>query len=164
MKYLGFGANLNSAYGTPLQTIQAALAALNARGIRLLTLSPFFISEPVPKSDQPLYTNCVAAIATDLTPDQMLSIVNDIEATFGRVRRLRNEPRPLDIDLIDIDGMVQTKTRLTLPHPRMHERAFVLYPLQQIAPDWVHPVSHKTLPELIANLPDDQTIRLYDAS
>ena len=164
MKYLGFGANLDSAYGTPLQTINAALAALAQRGVQTVQLSRFFISEPVPRSDQPLYTNCAAEVATTLSPDALLTVCNDIEATFGRVRRFRNEPRPIDIDLLDIDGRILQSPQLTLPHPRMDMRAFVLYPLQDIAPDWVHPATGQTLDTLIKALPDDQTIRLYDAT
>ena len=86
-------------------------------------------------------------------------MLHQIESQFGRIRNLRNEARVLDIDLVDFGGMVTHRENLILPHPRMHERAFVLLPLRDVAPDWRHPVTRSDLGALIAALPDNQVIR-----
>ena len=89
-------------------------------------------------------------------------MLHQIESQFGRIRNLRNEARVLDIDLVDFGGMVTNEKNLILPHPRMHERAFVLLPLRDVAPDWRHPVTLSDLSALIAALPTNQVIRLMD--
>lgn len=104
-------------------------------------------------SDQPWFVNGVAAVSTGLNPAGLLSVLHEVEAEFGRTRTLRNEARILDLDLIAYDELVTDgATPPTLPHPRMHERAFVLLPLSDIAPDWRHPATGAALPDLIAAL------------
>ena len=102
----------------------------------------------------------MALLSTDLEPDVLLSRMLDVEARFGRVRGERNAARTLDLDLLDYDGLIVDTARLVLPHPRLHERRFVLEPLDEIAPSWRHPVLGVTAAELLARLPPQQTARL----
>lgn len=157
MILIALGANLPSAAGEPPATLAAALAALAEAGVALERRSPWYRSAPVPAGDQPWYVNGVAAVATPLGPDDLLALLHRIEARFGRTRRSRNEPRSLDLDLLDYEGRVRAAAP-ALPHPRLHQRAFVLLPLRDVAPDWRHPVSGAGVDALIAALPPGQEI------
>jgi 2-amino-4-hydroxy-6-hydroxymethyldihydropteridine diphosphokinase len=157
--YIGLGANLpHPQYGAPRQTLEAALAALDHRAVRPLRLSPWYRTAPVPVSDQPWYLNAVAEVSTDLSPDALLAEMHAVEADFGRVRSARNAARFVDLDLLDFRGEVAEGAagKATLPHPRLAERAFVLRPLADLAPDWRHPVSGLPIGALVAGLPADQ--------
>ncbi len=160
MILIGLGANLPTPSGPPQATLAAALAALAAlagEGVEVLARSRWYRSAPVPPSDQPWFVNGVAALATQLDPAALLALLHRIEAHFGRVRRQTNEARPLDLDLLDYDGeIVATEGGLVLPHPRLHERGFVLLPLAEVAPHWRHPRLGRSVAELIAALPPDQ--------
>jgi 2-amino-4-hydroxy-6-hydroxymethyldihydropteridine diphosphokinase len=159
MILLGLGANLPSAtHGQPEATLAAALAALAAEGVTVDRLSPWYRSAPVPAGDQPWYVNGVAVVATLLAPAELLELLHRVERRFGRVRRDRNEPRVLDLDLLDYDGLVQDSGQAVLPHPRLHERAFVLLPLRDVAPHWRHPLLGRTVDELAAALPPGQRV------
>lgn len=106
---------------------------------RLIAHSSLYRSAPWGYSDQPDFINAVAEIETHLAPRQLLEMLLDIEHRFGRVREFLNAPRVLDLDLLLYNGLIHHEHGLTLPHPRMHERAFVLLPLTEIAPDCVIP-------------------------
>ena len=156
MIVVGIGANLAaSRFATQRATCEAAVDRLDAEpDIRIVARSRWYESEPVPTSDQPWYVNGVMLVATDLTPEELLARLHAIEASFGRVRRVRNEARPLDLDLIDYAGQVRDGTAPpALPHPRAERRAFVLLPLRDVAPAWRHPVSGRSVSDLIAALP-----------
>ena len=155
MILIGMGANLPSPAGPPQQTLEAALAALAEAGIALERRSAWYRSAPLPAGDQPWYVNGVVSVATRLAPVELLGLLHRVEARFGRMRRERNEPRVLDLDLLDHDGVLRQETPV-LPHPRLHERAFVLLPLADIAPDCRHPASGASLATLIAALPPGQ--------
>jgi 2-amino-4-hydroxy-6-hydroxymethyldihydropteridine diphosphokinase len=155
MILIGLGANLPSPAGPPQQTLETALAALAEAGIALERRSPWYRSAPLPAGDQPWYVNGVVSVATRLGPVELLGLLHRVEARFGRVRRQRNEPRILDLDLLDHGGQLRQESPV-LPHPRLHERAFVLLPLADIAPDWRHPASGASLAALIAALPPGQ--------
>lgn len=157
MILIGLGSNLPSLVGSPASTIEAALARLRREGVQVVARSRLYRSEPVPKSDQPKFVNAVARIETALSPDDLLALLHRIEGAFGRVRRIRNEARPLDLDLLDYDGRIAAGGPNTpiLPHPRLHLRAFALVPLHEIAPLWVHPVLKRTAAELLAGLPPE---------
>jgi 2-amino-4-hydroxy-6-hydroxymethyldihydropteridine diphosphokinase len=153
--YIGLGANLPSPrHGPPRETLIAALQALEAAGLKLVARSPFYETAPVPVSDQPWYVNAVAEAASDRDPPALLALLASVENAFGRVRTEPNAPRVLDLDLLDCRGMLRDGPEPPLlPHPRLTERAFVLYPLADIAPDWRDPRSGRGIRDLIAALP-----------
>lgn len=164
MIFIGLGANLPSRHGTPPETIGAAITALEKNGLEILAQSRIWLTAPVPVSDQPWYHNAVVAIATSLPPLEVLKILQSIENDFGRVREIRNEPRVIDLDLLTYDSEILDHPDLVIPHPRMHERGFVLLPLQDISPEWTHPVSGKDLHMLITKLPAEQMAKPYEAA
>jgi len=150
---IGIGGNLASPrFGSPLDTLAAALVALQAEGIRVITRSAWYRTEPVPRSDQPWFVNAVASLATHLAARDLLAALQTLEEQFGRVRSELNAPRVLDLDLLDYEGQVTDTTSLVLPHPRLHQRRFVLLPLAEIAPDWYHPLSRLTAKQLLSRL------------
>jgi 2-amino-4-hydroxy-6-hydroxymethyldihydropteridine diphosphokinase len=159
--FIGLGANLTpDGYASPREGCVAAVSALADEGVHLSALSHWYESAPVPISDQPWYLNAVAEATTELDASSTLAALHYIERRFGRVRTERNAARVLDLDLLDFAGMVSDASYLALPHPRLHERAFVLLPLGELCPDWVHPVSGIAIQDLIAMIPANQQIRL----
>src|SRR6202000_2807351 len=108
-----------------------------------IPLRSFHESEPVPRSDQPWFVNAVVRVETALMPDDLLSRLHAIEHGFGRVRRERNEARTLDLGLLDYDAFIREDDDMLLPLPRLHERAFFLKPLLDLAPDWHHPILNR---------------------
>lgn len=158
MILIAVGANLPSAFGPPLVACRAALDRLEEKGVRLVARSPFYETAPVPVSDQPWYVNGVAIAETDLPAADLLALLHGVEAEMGRVRSQRNAPRVIDLDLIAYDDLV-TEGNLTVPHPRLAERAFVLYPLRDVAPQWRHPVTGAAVDAMIAALPEGQVAR-----
>ncbi|MEZ5614119.1 MAG: 2-amino-4-hydroxy-6-hydroxymethyldihydropteridine diphosphokinase [Rhodocyclaceae bacterium] len=134
--YVALGSNL----GDPLATVQAAFAALRGLpGSTLAAASSLYRSAPVGLKNQPDFINAVAALDTQRAADDLLDELFAIEARFGRRRAFRHAPRTLDLDLLLYGSETHDTPRLTLPHPRMHERAFVLLPLTEIAPDVLIP-------------------------
>lgn len=129
--YLALGANL----GDPVATVNAAFAALaDLPQTRVLACSALYRTAPVGITEQPEFINAAARVETELSPLALLDALLAIEQQFGRVRLLQNGPRTLDLDVLLYEGQVIDTPRLTLPHPRMHLRAFVLYPLADVAP------------------------------
>ncbi len=160
MIYVGLGANLPSPeHGTPEATLSAALEQFAAAGVTVVARAPWYRSAPVPRSGQPWFVNGVAAVETALAPGALLSALHGIEAAFGRVRRERWAARIIDLDLIAYHDQVLTAPGgPEIPHPRMHERAFVLLPLADLAPDWRHPTLHRDVQDLVAALDTAQGI------
>jgi 2-amino-4-hydroxy-6-hydroxymethyldihydropteridine diphosphokinase len=156
MILIGLGANLPSAAGGPQQTLEAALARLDASGARVAARSRWYRTAPVPVSDQPWFTNGIARVETSRDPPALLDLLRQIEREFGRQRTVRNAARTLDLDIIDYDGRIENLPELVLPHPRMQDRAFVLLPLAEIAPGWRHPILGQTVETLILALPAEQ--------
>ena len=155
--FIGLGANLPSPrFGSPRETLAAAVAALPRHGVRPLRQSRWYRSAPVPASDQPWFANAVVAVATELAPIDLLAALHEIEHAFGRRRARPQQARAIDLDLLDHGGHVEAGRSLVLPHPRMHERAFVMLPLREIAPDWVHPVSGLHIDRLCLRLDRSQ--------
>ncbi|GEN61988.1 2-amino-4-hydroxy-6-hydroxymethyldihydropteridine diphosphokinase [Acetobacter oeni] len=143
----------------PVATCEAAVAALRALpGLIVEAVSPWYESEAIPPSGQPPYINGVVLGKSELGPEALLAALHEIENRFGRVRSVRNAARTLDLDLIDMDGLVRREGGVLLPHPRAHERAFVLLPLRDVKADWVHPVSGQSVGSLIAVM-EPQSIR-----
>lgn len=153
MILLGLGANLDSASGSPAVTIVSSLGSMAAQSIRVLRVSPFYRTPAWPDPSDPPFVNAVALVQTPLGPAGLLQALHAIEAEFGRERVRPNAPRTLDLDLIDYDGRVEAGPPV-LPHPRAADRAFVLKPLADVAPQWIHPVSRKSVTALLSALPE----------
>jgi len=148
--YIGLGANL----GRRRETLRAALDDLDRHeGVRVVRTSALLETEPVGgPPGQPPYLNAAAELRTTLEPHELLRLLQQIENAFGRTREVRWGPRTLDLDLLLYEGRVIDTPALQVPHPRMHERRFVLEPLCQIAPEAVHPVLGKTVRQLLEGL------------
>lgn len=172
MILLALGANLPSpAHGPPRQTLAAALAMLGERGVSVSRRSSWYETAPVPVSAQPWFVNAVAELRTSLPPGALLSLLHEIEAALGRQRGERWAARTIDLDLLAYDTHVQgwrdgeaAEAGLVLPHPRLHERAFVLRPLAELTPDWSHPVLGLSTREMLERLPPGQTVRPLEGS
>lgn len=160
MILIGLGGNLPSAAGGPEATCTAAMAQLEGAGVQILARSPWYQTAPVPISDQPWFMNAVLQVSTSLAPADLLGLMHDVEAAMGRVRTIPNAARAVDLDLLAYEGIVRAGPDApVLPHPRLQDRAFVLFPLRDIAPQWRHPVTGETPDEMIARMPPDQEIR-----
>ncbi len=152
--YLSLGSNL----GDRAANLRTAIAQLETAGT-LLRVSAFYETQPVDVPDQPWFLNCVAAMETEKTPRELLQFALQIESTMGRLRMRDKGARKIDIDVVLFGDRVVDKPRLKIPHPAMLRRRFVLEPLAEIAPEARHPVLGKTARELLAELPDGQTVR-----
>ncbi len=154
--FLGLGSNL----GDPKANLCEAVERLSALPeIRLVRLSSLYLTAPVGYTDQPDFINAVAEIETDLSPTELQAFTKGIERDMGRTRNFRWGPRVIDIDLLLYDAVEISTPELTIPHPRMTERAFVVEPLAEIAPDLPLPVG-LTPGEVLSALGDQGVIRL----
>jgi len=170
MIFIGIGANLHSPrHGSPLETCLAALEIMEKSGLRIARRSRWRASAPAPASDQPWYVNGVVEIETETSPAAIMDVLHGIETQCGRPRGEnsgeRNAARTLDLDLLAFHDLVlegNAPDSIILPHPRMHERAFVLEPLAELSPDWAHPVTGKGVKDLIAALPPGQDVTLLE--
>ena len=163
---IGLGANLPSPrHGPPVATLEAALATLAGQGLEIVARSGWWESAPVPASDQPWYVNGVVEVRTKLGPEELLALLHSVEADFGRVRTVPNAPRVLDLDLLAYGSLLRPGPEPPLlPHPRLAERGFVLYPLAQIQANWRHPATGLTVAQMIARLPSGAPVRLLPQS
>jgi len=175
MILVSIGANLPGPDGAPpLETCRRAAAALDAvPGLRLRGLSRWFVTAPVlpagtpAPAAQPAYLNAMAHLLVEpgkaIDPAVLLQRLMALEAAAGRVRGEPNAPRVLDLDIVAIGDMVRRSPDPVLPHPRAHERAFVLVPLAELVPGWVHPVLGRSVEALIAGLPSQRVRALCGA-
>lgn len=159
MILIGVGANLPGSEGSPRATCEAALACLGAFGAPVVARSPWYETAPIPDSDQPWFVNAVARVSTCLSPEGLLLALHRVEALFGRARSVPNAARTVDLDLLAYHDLIRSEASPLLPHPRLHERAFVLFPLQDLVPGWRHPVSGRSVADMARDLPPDQEIR-----
>ncbi len=154
--YLGLGSNV----GDRERMLEAALEALEAARVRIRRVSPVYETEPQDLREQAWFLNLVAEAETDLFPLQLLQTIGKIERQLGRRRTLPKGPRSIDIDILLYGNFVIDTPRLTVPHPRLAERRFVLAPLADLAPDLRHPVSRRTVREMLAGT-TGQTVRPF---
>lgn len=140
---------LGSNLGDRREHLHLAVVRMRDAGVEMLRGSPVFETEPI-GPEQQAYLNAVVLVETDLEPNELMSLLLHIEQLAGRVREERWGPRTLDLDIIDIDGVAMETESLTIPHPRSHERAFVLIPWAHVAPDWVHPRTGLTIRAMIS--------------
>jgi 2-amino-4-hydroxy-6-hydroxymethyldihydropteridine diphosphokinase len=150
--YLGLGSNL----GDRKENLDRALDLISQR-MRLGNISSIYDTDPVDNINQPRFLNMVCQAFTRLAPEGLLALAKGIESKMGRYGKSK-DPRPIDIDILLYGERVIETTELIIPHPRMMERAFVLGPLVEIAPDLVHPVSGKTMKELLQDIKEVQGV------
>ncbi len=162
MILVGLGGNLESAkLGSPKEVMKTALYKLTYAGLRILDQSPWYRTAPVPASVQPWFVNGVARVETALAPLALLALLHRVEADMGRRRTARWSARIIDLDLLSYKDIVisgKPENQLVLPHPRLAERAFVLAPLVDLAPEWRHPVTGHLAGCLLARLPPGQVL------
>ncbi|MEQ8902222.1 MAG: 2-amino-4-hydroxy-6-hydroxymethyldihydropteridine diphosphokinase [Roseovarius sp.] len=170
---IAIGGNMPSSAGPPDRTVDAALRHLEGSGAQVAAVSRLYRTPAFPAGSGPDFVNAAAVLRMPGEPEAVLGVLHAVEAAFGRARVARWGQRTLDLDLIGIDDLVlpdpagfetwraldaqaqqeRAPDRLILPHPRAHERAFVLVPLADVAPDWVHPVFGQTVREMLEALP-----------
>lgn len=154
---MALGANQKSNFdgrlNKPIQTFQLVFSELKHLGIHVSKVSGLWESPawPDPKA-QPAYNNAVIEIESDLKPIDLLKVLKDLEYAFGRREGERNVPRPLDLDILDYNGEIIDGPRLKLPHPRMCDRPFVLFPLSEIASHWFDPIKSRAIQDWVARL------------
>ncbi|MBI4773122.1 MAG: 2-amino-4-hydroxy-6-hydroxymethyldihydropteridine diphosphokinase [Deltaproteobacteria bacterium] len=149
--FVGLGSNV----GDRVARCRSAIEAIGGiEGCRVGRISSFYETDPVGYEDQDRFVNAVLELKSVLPPLQLLDELLSIEKAMGRTRTIRWGPRIIDLDLLLFGERVMSHPRLTLPHPRMHERGFVLAPLAEIAPHAVHPVFERSVKSLLASLPD----------
>ncbi len=156
MILVAIGANLCGPRGEhPLVACKAAVEALrDLPGLRLAAVSRWYSTDPVPPSGQPAYVNGAVRLEGRADPAWLLARLLALERLAGRARSVANAARVLDLDVIAMGSLVRDRPDPVLPHPRAHERGFVLAPLMDVAPDWVHPVLGLTLDQMLAALPE----------
>ena len=145
--YLGLGSNM----GNRQDNLEKALDFLSQR-LRVEKVSSVYDTEPVSNTTQPRFLNQVCQVSTGLEPMALLTLVKGIESKLGRLPHTSNLPRPIDIDILFYGDQVIETPKLVIPHPKLTQRAFVLIPMAEIAPDLVHPVNGKTIKELMREL------------
>lgn len=149
--YIGLGSNLGDRHAYIARAVDELK---RIRDSKLVSISSVYESDPFGKTDQPKFFNAAAEIETALLPAELLAELQSIEMKVGRTSTERWGPREIDLDILAYDGVVFEDEHVTVPHPGIAERKFVLVPLKEIAPDLVHPVSGMTVEELAAHCPD----------
>jgi 2-amino-4-hydroxy-6-hydroxymethyldihydropteridine diphosphokinase len=155
--FLSFGSNV----GSRAARIRQALALLEDAGIEVRRVSSLYRTEPVDFLPQRWFVNCVAEVGTDLMPLRLLKTLQSVERKLGRRPGIPRGPRPIDIDILLYENVVVRSRALTIPHPRLSERRFVLVPLRELAAHLRHPVTQRTVLEMLSGTPDaSQVVRL----
>ena len=155
--YLLLGSNL----GDRLQVMQTARELIQKEIGEIHAVSSVYETAPWGVLDQPAFLNQVVKIQTELKAEEVLRIILEIEHELGRVRYERWGARVIDIDILYFRNLILESARLTIPHPRLHERRFTLIPLAEIAPDYVHPILNRSSLQLLASCPDDSEVKIF---
>ena len=159
MLLLGLGSNLSSNFGDRFENIDLAISYLQSHKIQLLKKSSFYETLSYPDIKNPKFINVIIEVLTHLPPEEFVSVLISIEESLERKRNQKNEPRTCDIDIIDYNGRVMDFSYKSLifkvPHEKLIYRNFVLFPLQEIVPNWVHPITKEKISNLIAKLPEE---------
>ena len=159
MLLLGLGSNLSSNFGNRFENIDLAISYLQSHKIQLLKKSSFYETLSYPDINNPKFINVIIEVLTHLPPEEFASVLISIEEALERKRNQKNEHRTCDIDIIDFNGRVMDFSYKSLifkvPHEKLIYRNFVLFPLQEIVPNWIHPITKDKISNLIAKLPEE---------
>ena len=159
MIFLALGSNLSSSFGDRFVNINLTITYLESYGIQIIRKSDFYETHSYPDKEDPKFINVVISVKTHLPPVDLMSVLLFIEKKLERKRNKKNEPRTCDIDIIDYNNQVldfkYKNLNLTVPHKKLIFRNFVLLPLQEIAPEWKHPITKKNITTLIDKLPEE---------
>ena len=154
--YIGIGSNL----GTPGKNCTKAIERISAdHDIKIISKSSFYQTAPIGNIEQNWFINSAIKIDTQLTPRELLSALLSIESEMGRIRKEKWGPRLIDLDLLFYDNIILNQKGITLPHPEIQKRKFVLIPLHEIAEDLIHPTLKKTIKTLLKESPDDAVVK-----
>ena len=160
MIHINIGSNLDSKYGTKFKNISIAINLLIDSKVKIKKISNFYETPSYPNKKLPKFANIGLLAEYDSNHTKLIKEISLIEKKIGRVKSKRNDPRVCDIDIIDFNGLIKRNKLLKLPHPRSHIRNFVLYPIKEIDPKWIHPISKKNVDFLINELSQNSRIEI----
>ena len=152
MIYLNIGSNLPSEEGGRENNIIKAISYLKKLNLNLIEISSFYQTPSYPNNSEPKFINLCVKLESNLKANELLNEIKKIEKKLGRIRIKKNEPRTCDIDIIDFNGEIIKNDELIVPHPRLHLRNFVIYPLKEIEPNWLHPIFNKNIDSFFQEL------------
>lgn len=156
MKILALGSNLKFNNNSPLENIESAYEYLERSNIKILQKSHIYQSEAYPNKSDPIFCNSAVSIETYLNPFDLLNKILEIEQLFGRVRKEKNNPRTLDIDIICYDNVILNQENLKIPHPFLQKRPFVFLPIRDLDENWKHPILSKTIDQIFKEFSMDE--------
>ena len=160
MTILALGSNLSSKFGNRFQNIDIAISYLESYNIKVKKKSSFYETPSYPNKKLPKFANIGLIAEYDFDHTKLIKEILLIEKKIGRVKSKKNDPRVCDIDIIDFNGLIKVNKLLKLPHPRSHSRNFVLYPIKEIDPKWIHPIFKKNVDFLINELSQNSRIEI----
>ena len=160
MIHLNIGSNLDSKYGSKFKNISIAINLLIESKLKIKKISNFYETPSYPNKKLPKFANIGLLAKYDFSHKKLISEISLIEKKIGRIKSKKNDPRVCDIDIIDFNGLIKQNKLLKLPHPRSHIRNFVLYPIKEIDPKWIHPIFKKNVDFLINELGQKSRIEI----
>ena len=160
MIHINIGSNLDSKYGTKFKNISIAINLLINSNLKIKKISNFYETPSYPNKKLPKFANIGLIAEYDFDYTKLIKEISIIERKIGRVKSKKNDPRVCDIDIIDFNGLIKVSKLLNLPHPRSHTRNFVLYPIKEIDPKWIHPILKKNVDILINELSQNSRIEI----
>ena len=160
MIHINIGSNLDSKYGTKFKNISIAINLLIDSKLKIKKISNFYETPSYPDKKLPRFANIGLLAEYDFDHSKLIKDISLIEKKIGRIKSKKNDPRVCDIDIIDFNGLIKEKKFLKLPHPRSHIRNFVLYPIKEIDPKWIHPIFKKNVDFLINELSQNSRIEI----